>query len=325
MLILTDAEVDALVTPADALALAAEAYRLHASKRLPGPARVALKQAAPPGGALVLAGLGGADLVVKSNIHGWPHGPDAPRRTASLLALWDMRTALPRALLASAAFNDHRTAGGLAAAARLLAPPGARRLALFGAGKIARAALRAMAAAFPLEEVRIASRGPARATELAVAEQGAAPVVRAVADPTEAARHADILLCATSSDSAVFPGDVVRDGALVLLAGATRGDAREADDAIMRRATVWADDTTDALEKGGDIRLALASGTLDPGRWRGEIGLLDAPPPADGRIRVFKSIGIAAQDLLLARHVVALAEARGIGLRHRMFEAWDAP
>ena len=322
MLILTNAEVDALVTPEDALALAAEAYRLHAAPRNLATARAALRGADPPGGALVLAGLGGGDLVVKSNIHGWPDGPAAPRRTASLLALWDLRAALPRALLGAAAFNDHRTAGGLAAAARLLAPPGARRLALFGAGKIARAALRAMAAAFPLEEVRIASRDTTRAAALAEAAHDAAPSVRAVGDPAQAARGADILLCATSSDHPVFPGEAAREGATVLLAGATRGEAREADDALMRRAHVWADDAADALENGGDIRLALASGALDPARWRGEIGALDVPPPADGRVRVFKSVGIATQDLLLARHVVALAEARGIGLRHPMFGAW---
>jgi len=324
MLILTDAEVDALVTPEVAIALAMEAYRAHAARHFPPPGRLSFRQAAPPSGALVLAGMGdGADLVVKANIHGWPAGRAAPRRTSSLLTLWDLEAALPSALLAAAAFNDHRTAGGLAAAARLLAPPAARRLALFGAGKIARAALRTMAAAFPLEEVRIVSRSLGRAQALAAETRAAAPRVQALADAAAAVRDADIVLCATSAEAAVFPGDAVPDGALVLLAGATRGDAREADDALMRRALVWADDAEDALAKGGDIRLPLASGALDPARWQGEIGAL-AAPPRGRQPRVFKSIGIAAQDLLLARHVVAQAEARGIGLRHAMFGAWDA-
>ena len=316
MLILTDDEVDRLIEPEAAIALALEAYRAHAARRFPPPGRLALKQAEPAGGVLVLAGLGdGADLVVKSNIHGWPDGPAAPRRTGSLLALWDLRAALPRALLATAAFNDHRTAAGLAAAARLLARPGASRLALFGAGKIARGALATMRAAFPLDDVRIVSRDPARAAALAGTD------ARVFADPAEAVRDADIVLCATSADTPVFPGDAVADQALVLLAGATRGDAREADDALMRRAMVWADDATDSLEKGGDIRMALASGALTADRWLGEIGTLDAPPRAEGP-RVFKSIGIAPQDLLLARHVVACAESAGIGLRHDMFPGW---
>jgi len=324
MLILDDAQVDALITPEAASALAAEAFRAHAARRFPAPGRLALKQASPPAGALVLAGLGdGADLVVKANIHGWPEGHAAPRRTASLLSLWDTQSALPRALLAAAAFNDHRTAGGLAAAAALLAPPNPTRLALFGAGKIARAALRAMAQAYPLTEVRIVSRTRARAQALAAEHRTAAARIEAMDDPAEAVRGADILLCATSAETPVFPGDQVRDGALVLLAGATRGDAREADDRLMRRALVWADDAEDGLAKGGDIRLALASGALSADRWRGEIGLLAAPLQADGRVRVFKSIGIAPQDLLLARHVVARAEARGIGLRHRMFGEWE--
>jgi ornithine cyclodeaminase len=318
MLLLTDAEVDALVTPEEARRLAMEAYRAHAARRFPAPGRLLLKQAAPPGGALVLAGLGdGPDLVTKANINGWPDGPSAPRRTSSLLVLWDLERALPRALLGAAAFNDHRTAGGLAAASLLLAP-GARTLALFGAGKIARGALAAMTAALALREVRLVGRDHARAQALAAT----CAVARAVTDAAEAVRGADIVLCATSADTPVFPGEAVRDGALVLLAGATRGDAREADDALMRRALVWADDAKDALEKGGDIRLALASGALSPDRWRGEIGALDVPPDSP-HPRVFKSIGIAPQDLLLARHVVALAEARAIGLRHPMFGDWS--
>lgn len=316
MLILADDEVDRLIEPDAAIALACEAYRAHAARRFPAPGRLHFKQTDPEAGALVLAGLGdGPDLVVKSNIHGWPHGTAAPRRTASLLALWDMRLALPRALLAAAAFNDHRTAAGLAAAARLLAPPHATRLALFGAGKIARGALAIMRHAFALEDVRIVSRDRERAHALA------GKVARVVTDPADAVSHADIILCATSSDSPVFPGEAVADHAVVLLAGATRGDAREADDALMHRAMVWADDATDALEKGGDIRLPLASGVLDPARWLGEIGALEAPPPADTP-RVFKSIGIPPQDLLLARHIVARAEAEGVGLRHDMFPFW---
>lgn len=325
MLILTDAEVDALVTPEAARHLALAAYRAHAAGQFPPPGRLSFRQSMPPGGALVLAGMGdGADLVVKANIHGWPEGEGAARRTTSLLTLWDLKAALPRAVLGAAAFNDHRTAGGLAAAAQLLAPATASRLALFGAGKIARAALRAMAAAFPLTDIRIVSRSAPRAAELAAQAAGLAPRIRALADPAEGVRDADLILCATSADTPVFPGDAVRDGAVVMLAGATRGDAREADDALMRRAHVWADDAQDALEKGGDIRLPLAAGVLDPARWHGAIGGLAAPLPPDGHVRVFKSIGIAPQDLLLARHVVALAEARGVGLRHPMFGAWDA-
>jgi ornithine cyclodeaminase len=318
MLILTDAEVAQLIAPEAAIALALEAYRAHASGRFAPPGRLSLRRAQPPGGALVLAGMGeDADLVVKSNIHGWPHGPAEPRRTASLLALWDLRTTMPRALLAAAAFNDHRTAAGLAAAARLLAVPRPSRLALFGAGKIARAALDMMRHAFGPIDVRIVSRDPARAARLA------GDTARVMTDAAEAVRDADIILCATSSDRPVFPGDAVADHALVLLAGATRGDAREADDALLRRAHVWADDARDALEKGGDLRLPLASGVLDPARWMGEIGALAAPLPPDGRPRVFKSIGIAAQDLLLARHVVGRAEAARLGLRHAMFPAWE--
>ncbi len=325
MLILSDAEVDALITPDIARQLALEAYRAHAARHFPPPGRLMLKQATPPAGALLLAGLGGgAEMVTKVNTHGWPGGAQAPRRTSSLLTLWDLHAALPRALLAAAAFNDHRTAGGLAAAARLLAAPGTSRLALFGAGKIARAALRAMSAAFPLAEIRICSRGFARAAALARAEAALAPVVRAVPGASEVVDGAGLILCATTADKPVFPGDAVADGAVVLLAGATRGDAREADDALMRRACVWADDSEDALTKGGDIRLPLASGALTPDRWMGEIGALPAPLPPGREIRVFKSIGIAPQDLLLARHVVAQAETLGMGLRHPMFGEWDA-
>ncbi len=81
-----------------------------------------LRQDNPKAGCLLLAGAwGGEHLTVKSNVHAYPDGPEAPRLWGSLLTLWDWQRAVPRALLSAHAFNDHRTAAGFAIGAQVLA------------------------------------------------------------------------------------------------------------------------------------------------------------------------------------------------------------
>jgi ornithine cyclodeaminase/alanine dehydrogenase-like protein (mu-crystallin family) len=109
----------------------------------------------------------------------------------------------------------------------------------------------------------------------------------------------------------------VKPDGLVILGGANRPNAREADDDLMRRARIVIDARHGATEKAGDLVLALASGALTPDRIVAEIGAcLDAPPPeAPGAdLTVFKSLGLAVQDAVLAARLVAKAERAGIGL-----------
>jgi ornithine cyclodeaminase len=226
----------------------------------------------------------------------------------------------PLALISTKAFNGHRTASGFAAAARVLAPVAAKSLALFGAGHLAPWTVKYLLRVRPIERVTIVSRRLEQARQL-VDQLAREPVLKKVsftaeADRSRAVGDADIIAAVTSADEPVFPGELVRRGALVILGGANRPSAREADDLLLSRTTMFLDHYAGCLEKAGDVRLGLARGVLDEARIAGEIGKLLAGkmalPPHD--VMAFKSIGIAPQDLSLARHIFEEAERTGAGV-----------
>lgn len=321
MRILSEADVESLIAIPEAIALAAEAYRLQAEGSVPAPVRGDLRREDPKAGCLMLVGANGPDhLAVKSNIHAYPGGPEAPRLWNSLLTLWDWRRAEPRALIAARAFNDHRTAAGFAAGANLLGKRDARTLAVYGAGKSAPMAVRYLKNVRPLlDQIMLVGRDPGRVAALAATIRTwpeCANVDVAVASAQAAAAAADIIVTVTTSETPVFPGEAVKPGTCIVLGGANRPGAREADDALMRRADIYLDARAGVTEKAGDIRLALASGALIPEQMRAEIGACPGGPLplSPGRdVFVFKSMGLAIQDVLLAQHLVERAEQRGIG------------
>lgn len=322
MRILGEAEIETLITIPEALACAERAFRLHAAGAVPLPVRGDLRQENPKAGCLLLAGAwGGEYLTVKSNVHAYPEGPDAPRLWGSLLTLWDWQRAAPRALLSAHAFNDHRTAAGFAIGAQVLASATAATLAVFGAGKSAPMTLRYLKAVRPgIRRILLSGRRRERVEALAERARSWPDVADAeiicAPTPEMAVREADIIATVTTASEPVFPGAALRPGACIILGGANRPDAREADDALMKRADLYLDARPGALEKAGDVRLALASGALTPDRIVAEIGATPAgglPFSPGSDLRVFKSMGIAVQDVVLAHHLVTLAEARGLG------------
>jgi ornithine cyclodeaminase/alanine dehydrogenase-like protein (mu-crystallin family) len=322
MRILSERDVETLIEPAEAIAAAAEAYRLHAAGHVPPPVRADLSSADPKGGCLMLAGTFGSDLLVKSNVHAYPAGPEAPRLWGGMIGLWDLDKAQLRALISGRVFHDHRTAAGYAAAAIALAPPQVRTLALFGAGKTAPMTLRYLKIARPsLSKVILVGRGSERAKALAKTAarwpEFNGMELEVGLSPEAAVKSADLIVTVTSSAVPVFPGKAVKPQAVVILGGANRPTAREADDDLMRRARVLVDARHGANEKAGDLALALKSGALAPERVVAEIGacLDKGPPEVPGTdVTVFKSMGLAVQDSVLAAKVVAVAEREGIGM-----------
>lgn len=320
MLVLSESDVGALIDPGETIALAAEAFRQHSAGVFAAAARATLARAMPRAGALIIAGLDGDDLAIKSNVHAYAQGPDAARGWGSLLTLWNLTSCRPRALISATLFNDARTAAGLAVAAKAWRPQ-ARVVALYGVGKTATACLLYLRAVLPaLATIILVGRRPepvaALARRLAAEPALAGVAIETGLDAMASAASADIIVTLTTSSQPVFPGAAPRPGTLVILAGANRPDAREADDALMARALVVADSLDNAAAKAGDVILGLAAGALTRERLAGEIGaLIDGPAPTrpGTDILVFKSTGLAAQDLLLARRLLEKALAAGLG------------
>ncbi|KPF69720.1 hypothetical protein IP69_10250 [Bosea sp. AAP35] len=321
MIVLSEADIRALIRPAEAVALAMEAFRLTAA----GPAmalRGDLRAEEPRRGCLLLAGSAGPDsLSIKTNVHAQPEDSDAPRHWASLLTLWDWQRAQPRALISAGLFNEHRTAAGFAAGLDRLAAPDATTAAIFGAGRSAPlAALYLMIVRPSLKRLYLVGRSSQRLAAL-VATLSREPALAGVelvssATPAEAVADSQIVITVTTSETPVFPGKAARPGACIVLGGANRATAREADDDLIRRADIYLDARADAFAKAGDLVQAKVSGALDPARIRAEIGtLVDGPLPLSpgADLTLFKSMGLPLQDVLLAQALVARAQAGSIG------------
>jgi ornithine cyclodeaminase/alanine dehydrogenase-like protein (mu-crystallin family) len=322
MRLLCEQDVERLIDPALAIGSAAEAYRRQASGTQSAPGRLDLLRQEPTGSVLVLAGHGADGLFcAKNNVHVYPEAGSRQRNAASMLLLWDTIRCLPLALLAANGFNNHRTAAGLALAADKLASREARTLTIFGAGKIAPAAIRYLHAVRPFERILILGRGIERASALAKTLKGepafAQVDISAERDTAEATREAEVIVTLTTASEPIFSGCDVKPGTLVILAGANTPQAREADDALIARSTIHVDHRDGCMTRAGDLAIPLASGVLKPEQIAGEIGLLlgDAAPPRTAPdVTVFKSIGIIAQDLMLANALYQRALERDVGL-----------
>jgi ornithine cyclodeaminase/alanine dehydrogenase-like protein (mu-crystallin family) len=216
--------------------------------------------------------------------------------------------------------GDHlgrvRTGAASGLATRYLARPDASRLTIFGAGTQALTQVLAVASVRPLQEVRVLSRDAARRERL-LAEL-AASGIRAIAggDQREAVEAADIITTVTSAGSPLFPGAWLRPGQHLNVAGSNWPHRREVDgEAVSRASLVVADDAHAARVEAGDLLLAEADGMLDWARVHSlrEViaGTLKRSDPH--QITLFKSVGLALEDIAVGATVLERARSRGIG------------
>ncbi|MEU9799826.1 ornithine cyclodeaminase family protein [Streptomyces sp. NPDC051000] len=304
----TAARMAGLLTPAAAADALADALRAGFDPET-CPPRTALPV---PGGELLLmpAAFGGYAGVKVAGVA--PGNPvrGLPRITGSYLLL-DGPTLSPLALFDGAALTALRTPAVSALALRYLAP-GDRppRMVLFGSGPQAYGHLEAVLAVRRPADVVVVARDPAGAGKLAAhARDLGLPARKGTAS---AVADADLIVCCTTAREPLFDGRLVAPGATVVAVGSHEPDARETDSALVRRAVVYVESRAAALREAGDLLIPEAEGLLGAGHVAGTLADLVAgrlPPPgrADSP-RLFKSVGMAWEDLAMA---VALFRAAG--------------
>jgi ornithine cyclodeaminase/alanine dehydrogenase-like protein (mu-crystallin family) len=209
----------------------------------------------------------------------------------------------PLATFDGVALTLGRTAAASALAASYLARKDARGLAMIGAGALAPRLIAAHAAVRPIEKVVIWNRTPEKARALARALDRPGLSVGASEDIAGAVGEADVVSAATMSPEPLIRGEWLKPGAHVDLVGAYLPTMREADDAAVRRATVYVDTRAGALQEAGDIVQPVAAGILSEGSIADLFDL--AGGKAAGRrspdeITLFKSVGNALEDLAAA-------------------------
>jgi len=222
------------------------------------------------------------------------------------VALFDGETGETRAVLNAGALTAVRTAAVSGVATRLLAREGARTLAILGAGIQAQAHLEAMRAVRDFDRVIVWSRTPGRIAGVEEAETA-----------EEALRDADVVVTATSAVEPILERAWLKPGAHINAVGSSIPSTRELDTATMRDAALFVDRRESTINEAGDFLFPQREGAIGPEHIRAEIGEL-LIGTAEGRrsddeLTVFKSLGLAVEDLAAAEHVLRRAEAENAG------------
>jgi len=217
----------------------------------------------------------------------------------AMILLFRSDTGEPLAVMDGRLITEMRTAAVSAAVTKYLAAPGARVLALLGSGVQARAHLQALSKVRSFDEIRVWSRTAAHADRFA--EENNAEAM-AIAD---AVRGADVVVTATSSRQPILDGDWLKPGAHVNAVGSPRPNWRELDDRTVANILV-VDSKAAVLEESGDVILSRAEIYAEAG----EI-FAGMKKVASLETTVFKSVGLAIEDIEAARLVYDTAIASG--------------
>jgi ornithine cyclodeaminase len=243
-------------------------------------------------------------------------GLDAHQGTVTL---FDGETGRPSAILNGSALTSIRTAAVSALATRLLSPPDAGVLALLGSGVQARAHLSALALVRALREVRIHSPNDEHAQALAAAGAQELEGVRfeVCASAREALDGAELVVTATNSRTPVIEREWLASGAHVNAIGASVPSHRELDTATVAAAELFVDSRESLANEAGEYREALKEGAIGADHVRAELGeVVNGAHPGrsgPGALSVFRSLGLAVEDLAAAELAVANARRAHAG------------
>ncbi|MCA8868827.1 MAG: ornithine cyclodeaminase family protein [Rhodobacteraceae bacterium] len=236
------------------------------------------------------------------------------------MVLFDPETGAPSAVMNADAITAIRTAAASAAATRALARPDARKMAVIGTGEQAETHIRAIRLVRDITEVRIAGRNKGRAEAFVDRMRMELPGVELVAcySVFEATQRADIITTVTSSSVPVLKAAQVPPGCHVNAVGASVPSMQEIDSDIVLGADVFVDYLPSALAQARDIMDPLADGRMQSSHIKGEIGAVFAgriaARSAPEAVTLYRSLGVAAQDLAAAAMALANARAEGQGV-----------
>lgn len=203
--------------------------------------------------------------------------------------LVDPETGAPLAVMDGTLITEMRTAAVSAAATKLLASPDAKILAILGSGVQARSHVEALKLVRRFEKIRVWSPTAAHA-ECFAKEVGAKAM-----SAEEAVRGADVVVTATNSKTAVLKGSWLEPGCHVNAVGACRPDWRELDDDAMTKSVGFVDSREAAMKESGDVILSGAKIYAELGE-----ALASKIPPRENETTIFKSLGMAVEDIAAA-------------------------
>jgi len=324
-LLLTESDVRNLLPPADLIVTMEQALSEFSSGQVTQPVRTALQ--VPPHrnffGVMPAYMPSPAALGIKLvTVFNENAARGLPTHLATILLL-DPETGALEVIMDGRYITEMRTAAVSAVAAKRLARKDAAVLAVLGSGVQARSHVELLTRACPFREIR--SWSPTRDHLDQFVSDAAATMdvqVHAAISADQAVRGADVIALVTSSTTPVVQDAWVSPGALVISVGACRPDTREMDPALVAHARVIVDSRTAALVEAGDIVQGIHEGRWTEKHIAAELGevILGSTPgrTAPDEIVIFKSLGLAVEDVAGAQLVFARAKAQGRGREIQM-------
>ena len=319
-LLLTERDVRAVLSMADLVEAMEQALSSYSAGRAMQPVRTTIEVNRDPSffavmpAALTTPPALGTKLVT---VYPGNHAKHLPSHLASILLL-DPATGGLVALMDGRYITEARTGACSAVSVRHLARPDAHVLAILGSGVQAKSHLEAIRLVRALTEVRVWSPTAAHREAFARdATQSTGLAVRAVADASAAVHGADIVVLATGSRTPIVRDEDIAGGTHIAAVGACRPDQREMPTALVARGRVFVDARAGALTEAGELLIPISEGAFTANHIAGELGEL-LIGRASGRsspseVTIFKSLGMAVEDVVAATLVVTRARAAGLG------------
>jgi ornithine cyclodeaminase/alanine dehydrogenase-like protein (mu-crystallin family) len=316
--LLSARDIRAALPMSTAIAAMKEAYAALSTGQADMPLRIALPVPPQDGVALFMPAFTARGGLGAKIVSVFPHNPDRGKPIIhGLVVMLDSATGEPAALFDGTFLTAWRTGAAAGAGADLLARPDAESAALIGCGNVGRAAVLALDVIRPLKHIHVFGIEPDAVTQFIIEMQPqvSAKLIAATSSNT-AIREADIICTATTSVTPVFDGALLKAGAHISGMGSYTTEMREIDAVAVGRAHIFVDAQAAALAEAGDLVIPLRAGQIRSEDWI-EIGAVAAGLKPGRRsseeITFFKSVGVAAQDIVAAHQALTIAQASGLG------------
>jgi alanine dehydrogenase len=331
-LILARSEVEAALPMSECIASQEEAFREHALGTAKVPARIALEISEHGGFYIAMpahlsqTSLGDEEPAGAMATKVVTFHPDNPMRynlspVGATVLLHNPKNGELLAIMDGTAITALRTAAGSAVATKYLAREESSILGILGSGVQAESHLVAMCQVRLITEARVYSRDQGRRESFArrmTDELGMAVVP--VSSARDAVEGIDIVVTATTAREPIVDGKWFAEGAHINCVGSGLPDRRELDDTTVLRSKVVVDTRESALEEAGDLLIPMAKGLITEEWIHAELGdIVAGKAPgrtSEGEITLFKSVGVALQDVAAAAR--AYKQARSLGIGHNI-------
>lgn len=324
MLLLSCEDIKTVFTMKDAIEADKKAFRLVSEGKCEAPLRTNIQAPKYDGSFLFMPAYAEEmDTASIKIVNVFPHNLEKgiPSCPAQVLLI-DGKTGEVTAVLDGTYVTQIRTGAASGAAFDLLAKKECRIGAMIGTGGQAAAQLEAMLVARNLEEVRVYSRNFERTAAFVermqeeLKDYGTRIVAAKSSD--EAIDDADLLITVTPSSTPVFDGKKIKKGCTISCVGSYQHHMQELDPEVLPRTSKIYFDSKDAvLSEAGDILIPLEEGIITEDSFTGDIGNVIRGELVgrenDDEIIIFKTVGVATQDLVAAREIYDKAVAAGVG------------